>query len=58
MTIQKPSYLTLAEYRGDPDCDEVGLAGTEIARVPLAVAVGTLKTVPDHRLAEAEVFFG
>jgi hypothetical protein len=27
-------------------------------RVSLAEAVGTLKTVPDERLAEAEVFFG
>jgi hypothetical protein len=36
----------------------VGLSGTEIVHVPLSVAVGTLKTVPAHRLAEAEVFFG
>ncbi|GAA0954011.1 6-phosphofructokinase [Actinocorallia libanotica] len=36
----------------------VALRGTEIVRVPLAEAVGTLKTVPLERYAEAEVFFG
>lgn len=36
----------------------VALHGTDIARVQLAEAVGTLKTVPPERLAEAEVFFG
>jgi len=36
----------------------VALHGTEIARVPIADAVRVLKTVPDERLAEAEVFFG
>lgn len=36
----------------------VALRGTEIVRVPLAEAVATLKTVPDERYAEAEVFFG
>ncbi|MCJ7671382.1 MAG: 6-phosphofructokinase [Acidimicrobiia bacterium] len=36
----------------------VALQGTDIVRVPLADAVGVLKTVPPERLAEAEVFFG
>jgi 6-phosphofructokinase 1 len=36
----------------------VALHGTDIVRVPLAEAVGTLKTVPPERLSEAEVFFG
>jgi 6-phosphofructokinase 1 len=36
----------------------VALRGTDIVRVPLADAVGVLKTVPPERLAEAEVFFG
>jgi phosphofructokinase-like protein len=36
----------------------VALHGTEIVRVPLAEAVGTLKTVPPQRMSEAEVFFG
>ncbi|WP_106398379.1 6-phosphofructokinase [Actinocorallia populi] len=36
----------------------VALRGTEITRVPLAEAVGTLKTVPPERYAEAEVFSG
>ncbi|MBA3419927.1 MAG: 6-phosphofructokinase [Geodermatophilaceae bacterium] len=36
----------------------VALRGTDIVRVPLAEATRELKTVPDHRLAEAEVFFG
>ena len=36
----------------------VALRGTEIVRVPLAEAVRELKTVPDARLDEAEVFFG
>jgi ATP-dependent phosphofructokinase / diphosphate-dependent phosphofructokinase len=36
----------------------VALHGTDIARVPLAEAVGTLKTVPPERMTEAEVFFG
>jgi 6-phosphofructokinase 1 len=36
----------------------VALQGTDIVRVSLAEAVGTLKTVPDERLTEAEVFFG
>ncbi len=36
----------------------VALRGTEIVRVPLAEAVATLKTVPEERYAEAEVFFG
>jgi 6-phosphofructokinase 1 len=36
----------------------VALRGTDIVRVPLADAVGELKTVPPERLAEAEVFFG
>jgi 6-phosphofructokinase 1 len=36
----------------------VALHGTDIARVPLAEAVGTLKTVPAQRMTEAEVFFG
>ncbi|MEO3783351.1 6-phosphofructokinase [Actinocorallia sp. B10E7] len=36
----------------------VALRGTDIVRVGLAEAVGTLKTVPLERYAEAEVFFG
>ncbi len=36
----------------------VALRGTDIVRVPLAEATRELKTVPDDRLAEAEVFFG
>jgi 6-phosphofructokinase 1 len=36
----------------------VALHGTEIVRVPLEEAVGTLKTVDPSRYDEAEVFFG
>ncbi|MEJ7772004.1 MAG: 6-phosphofructokinase [Geodermatophilaceae bacterium] len=36
----------------------VALRGTDIVRVPLAEATAELKTVPPHRYAEAEVFFG
>jgi len=36
----------------------VALRGTEIVRVPLIEATKELKTVPVHRYAEAEVFFG
>jgi phosphofructokinase-like protein len=36
----------------------VALRGTDIVRVPLAEATEELKTVPDDRLAEAEIFFG
>ncbi|MCC8244712.1 6-phosphofructokinase [Saccharothrix luteola] len=36
----------------------VALRGTEIVRVKLAEATAELKTVPVHRYAEAEVFFG
>ncbi len=36
----------------------VALRGTDIIRVPLAEATRELKTVPDSRFAEAEVFFG
>jgi ATP-dependent phosphofructokinase / diphosphate-dependent phosphofructokinase len=36
----------------------VAVHGTDIVRVPLADAVGTLKTVPPERMSEAEVFFG
>jgi 6-phosphofructokinase 1 len=36
----------------------VALRGTEIVRVKLAEATAELKTVPAHRYAEAEVFFG
>ncbi|WP_117213802.1 6-phosphofructokinase [Allorhizocola rhizosphaerae] len=36
----------------------VALRGTEIVRVPLVEATKELKTVPLHRYAEAEVFFG
>ncbi len=36
----------------------VALRGTDIIRVPLEEATRQLKTVPDERLAEAEVFFG
>ena len=34
------------------------LRGTEIIRVPLADATASLKLVPPHMYAEAEVFFG
>ena len=46
-----------AAHDGDFDV-MVALRGTEIVRVPLGDALGTLKTVPPERLAEAEVFFG
>ena len=36
----------------------VALRGPSIVRVPLAEAVGELKTVPPERYEEAEVFFG
>lgn len=36
----------------------VGLQGTDIVRVPLAQATGTLKTVPIERYREATAFFG
>ena len=36
----------------------VGLSGTDIIRVPLAQATGTLKTVPIERYREATAFFG
>src|SRR5699024_7124484 len=36
----------------------VALRGTEIARVKLAEATAELKTVPEERYREAEVFFG
>jgi 6-phosphofructokinase 1 len=36
----------------------VALRGTEIVRVKLAEATAELKTVPESRLKEAEVFFG
>jgi 6-phosphofructokinase 1 len=36
----------------------VALRGTEIVRVALSEATAELKTVPLHRYAEAEVFFG
>jgi 6-phosphofructokinase 1 len=36
----------------------VALRGTDIVRVKLAEATAELKTVPDSRLKEAEVFFG
>jgi len=36
----------------------VALSGTDIVRVPLAVATAELKTVPAAAYAEAEVFFG
>ncbi|SDG84522.1 6-phosphofructokinase 1 [Sinosporangium album] len=36
----------------------VALRGTDIVRVPLAEATAELKTVPESRYAEAEVFFG
>ncbi|MBB4930841.1 6-phosphofructokinase 1 [Lipingzhangella halophila] len=36
----------------------VALQGTEIVRVDLSAATDKLKTVPDERYAEAEVFFG
>jgi len=46
-----------AAHDGDGDV-MVALQGTDIVRVPLADAVGVLKTVPRERLAEAEVLFG
>jgi len=36
----------------------VALRGTDIVRVPLSEATASLKTVPLHRYAEVEVFFG
>ncbi len=36
----------------------VALRGTEIVRVPLSAATGVLKTVPEQRYSEVEVFFG
>ena len=36
----------------------VALRGTDIVRVPLSEATGTLKTVPMERYAEARAFFG
>ena len=36
----------------------MALRGTDIVRVPLADGTGELKTVPDSRYDEAEVFFG
>jgi 6-phosphofructokinase 1 len=36
----------------------VALRGTDIIRVKLAEATAELKTVPQERYAEAEVFFG
>ena len=36
----------------------VALNGTDIIRVKLAEATAAIKTVPPHRHAEAEVFFG
>lgn len=36
----------------------VALRGTDIVRVPLSEATAELKTVPESRLREAEVFFG
>lgn len=46
-----------AAHEGEGDV-MVALHGTDIVTVPLADAVGVLKTVPEERLAEAEVFFG
>ena len=46
-------------YQNDRDFGKmVALHGTDIVRVPLAEAVGTLKIVPLERMTEAEVFFG
>ena len=51
--------LHAADAVNDKDFGKmVALHGTEIVRVSLAEAVGTLKTVPPERLTEAEVFFG
>ena len=36
----------------------VALQGTDIVRVPLQAATGTLKTVPAERYEEAMAFFG
>jgi 6-phosphofructokinase 1 len=36
----------------------VALQGTDIVRVPVSDAVGTLKTVPPERYAEAQLLFG
>ena len=36
----------------------VALQGTDIVRVPLQAATGTLKTVPVARYEEAKAFFG
>jgi ATP-dependent phosphofructokinase / diphosphate-dependent phosphofructokinase len=51
--------LQAADAVNDKDFGKmVALHGTDIVRVSLAEAVGTLKTVPLERLTEAEVFFG
>jgi phosphofructokinase-like protein len=51
--------LHAADAVNDKDFGKmVALHGTDIVRVPLAEAVGTLKTVPPERMSEAEVFFG
>jgi ATP-dependent phosphofructokinase / diphosphate-dependent phosphofructokinase len=51
--------LHAADAVNDKDFGKmVALHGTDIVRVPLAEAVGTLKTVPPERMTEAEVFFG
>ena len=36
----------------------MALRGTQIERIPLSVATSQLKTVPEERYTEAEVFFG
>jgi 6-phosphofructokinase 1 len=46
-----------AAHEGDGDV-MVALHGNDIARVPLADAVGVSKVVPRERFEEAEVFFG
>jgi 6-phosphofructokinase 1 len=51
--------LAAVDAVADGDYDRmVALRGTDIVRVPLADAVGELKTVPPERFAEVEVFFG
>jgi 6-phosphofructokinase 1 len=46
-----------AVHKGDSGV-MVALRGTEIIRAKLADATAAVKTVPQHRRAEAEIFFG
>ena len=48
----------IAAVRDGDSGKMVALRGTDIVRVPLAEATGTLKTVPIARYEEAAAFFG